>query len=226
MNDDPKSRAPSPASLAKQVLARDRRHVWHPYTQHGGETRADRAHGRQGRLSVRRRRQRDPRSRLLLVDLHAWAFASEAQCRARRAGGQIRACDVRRLYPPTRRRSCRSGSQCAARRPLTRVLLRRRVDLGRGRAEDRLSILDQCRRGRAPVAGRLRRRLSRRHARRHVARPRLAIVQRVPRSDVQRRGAPLPRNLRRRRCGGRARSRRAVGLRGAARRPRRTPSPR
>ena len=38
MNDDPKSRAPSPASLAKQVLARDRRHVWHPYTQHGGET--------------------------------------------------------------------------------------------------------------------------------------------------------------------------------------------
>ena len=38
MNDDPKSRAPSPASLAKHVLARDRRHVWHPYTQHGGES--------------------------------------------------------------------------------------------------------------------------------------------------------------------------------------------
>ena len=38
MNDDPKSRPPSPASLAKQVLSRDRRHVWHPYTQHGGET--------------------------------------------------------------------------------------------------------------------------------------------------------------------------------------------
>ena len=38
MNDDPKSRPPSPTSLAKEVLARDRRYVWHPYTQHGAET--------------------------------------------------------------------------------------------------------------------------------------------------------------------------------------------
>ena len=38
MNDDPKSRAASPTSLAKEVLARDRRYVWHPYTQHGAET--------------------------------------------------------------------------------------------------------------------------------------------------------------------------------------------
>jgi adenosylmethionine-8-amino-7-oxononanoate aminotransferase len=33
MNDDPKRR-----SLAAEVVARDRRHVWHPFTQHGTET--------------------------------------------------------------------------------------------------------------------------------------------------------------------------------------------
>ncbi|HXG78728.1 MAG TPA: adenosylmethionine--8-amino-7-oxononanoate transaminase [Methyloceanibacter sp.] len=33
MNDDPKTRA----SLAGAILARDRRHVWHPYTQHATE---------------------------------------------------------------------------------------------------------------------------------------------------------------------------------------------
>jgi len=33
MNDDPKSRA----SSAGEVLSRDRRHVWHPYTQHATE---------------------------------------------------------------------------------------------------------------------------------------------------------------------------------------------
>jgi adenosylmethionine-8-amino-7-oxononanoate aminotransferase len=34
MNDDPKSRS----SRAADILARDRRHVWHPFTQHGTES--------------------------------------------------------------------------------------------------------------------------------------------------------------------------------------------
>ena len=38
MNDDPKSPAHGRASLAEEVLARDRRHVWHPFTQHGTES--------------------------------------------------------------------------------------------------------------------------------------------------------------------------------------------
>jgi adenosylmethionine-8-amino-7-oxononanoate aminotransferase len=38
MNDDPKSRARAHASLAEEVLARDRRYVWHPFTQHGTES--------------------------------------------------------------------------------------------------------------------------------------------------------------------------------------------
>lgn len=38
MNDDPKSPARARASLAEDVLARDRRHVWHPFTQHGTES--------------------------------------------------------------------------------------------------------------------------------------------------------------------------------------------
>jgi adenosylmethionine-8-amino-7-oxononanoate aminotransferase len=38
MNDDPKSRPRAPASLAERVLARDRRYVWHPFTQHGTES--------------------------------------------------------------------------------------------------------------------------------------------------------------------------------------------
>lgn len=38
MNDDPKSRARARASLAEEVLARDRRYVWHPFTQHGTES--------------------------------------------------------------------------------------------------------------------------------------------------------------------------------------------
>ncbi len=38
MNDKPKSGAPARASLAEEVLARDRRHVWHPFTQHGTES--------------------------------------------------------------------------------------------------------------------------------------------------------------------------------------------
>jgi adenosylmethionine-8-amino-7-oxononanoate aminotransferase len=37
MNDDPKSPR-ARASLAEEVLARDRRHVWHPFTQHGTES--------------------------------------------------------------------------------------------------------------------------------------------------------------------------------------------
>jgi adenosylmethionine-8-amino-7-oxononanoate aminotransferase len=36
MNDKPKTRARS--SLAADILARDRRHVWHPFTQHGTES--------------------------------------------------------------------------------------------------------------------------------------------------------------------------------------------
>jgi len=38
MNDDPKSPAHARDSLAEEVLARDRRHVWHPFTQHGTES--------------------------------------------------------------------------------------------------------------------------------------------------------------------------------------------
>jgi adenosylmethionine-8-amino-7-oxononanoate aminotransferase len=37
MNDDPKSRAIDSASFAAEVIRRDRRHVWHPFTQHGTE---------------------------------------------------------------------------------------------------------------------------------------------------------------------------------------------
>jgi adenosylmethionine-8-amino-7-oxononanoate aminotransferase len=36
MNDDPKSGAP--AFLAEEVLERDRRYIWHPFTQHGIES--------------------------------------------------------------------------------------------------------------------------------------------------------------------------------------------
>jgi adenosylmethionine---8-amino-7-oxononanoate aminotransferase len=36
MNDDPKQK-PEAKTLADDVLARDRRHVWHPFTQHGTE---------------------------------------------------------------------------------------------------------------------------------------------------------------------------------------------
>ncbi len=35
MNDDPKAKQGE--ALAREVLARDRRHVWHPFTQHGTE---------------------------------------------------------------------------------------------------------------------------------------------------------------------------------------------
>ena len=38
MNDDPKSPPRARASFAEDVLARDRRHVWHPFTQHGTES--------------------------------------------------------------------------------------------------------------------------------------------------------------------------------------------
>jgi adenosylmethionine-8-amino-7-oxononanoate aminotransferase len=38
MNDDPKSGLPRSAGVAEDVLARDRRYVWHPFTQHGTET--------------------------------------------------------------------------------------------------------------------------------------------------------------------------------------------
>jgi adenosylmethionine---8-amino-7-oxononanoate aminotransferase len=38
MNDDPKSGLPPSAGVAEDVLARDRRYVWHPFTQHGTET--------------------------------------------------------------------------------------------------------------------------------------------------------------------------------------------
>ncbi len=38
MNDEPKSGTPPRSSLAAEVLARDRRHVWHPFTQHGTES--------------------------------------------------------------------------------------------------------------------------------------------------------------------------------------------
>jgi adenosylmethionine-8-amino-7-oxononanoate aminotransferase len=37
MNDEPKSRAIDSASLAEEVIRRDRLHVWHPFTQHGTE---------------------------------------------------------------------------------------------------------------------------------------------------------------------------------------------
>ncbi len=37
MNDEPKRSASQRRSLAADVLARDRRHVWHPFTQHGTE---------------------------------------------------------------------------------------------------------------------------------------------------------------------------------------------
>jgi adenosylmethionine---8-amino-7-oxononanoate aminotransferase len=36
MNDEPKSR--TSASVAESILARDRRYVWHPFTQHGTES--------------------------------------------------------------------------------------------------------------------------------------------------------------------------------------------
>jgi len=38
MNDDPKSPPRARASFAEDVLERDRRHVWHPFTQHGTES--------------------------------------------------------------------------------------------------------------------------------------------------------------------------------------------
>ena len=37
MNDDPKPRPIAAGASASDVLARDRRHVWHPFTQHGTE---------------------------------------------------------------------------------------------------------------------------------------------------------------------------------------------
>ena len=37
MNDDPKRGTSQRRSLAADVLARDRRHIWHPFTQHGSE---------------------------------------------------------------------------------------------------------------------------------------------------------------------------------------------
>ena len=82
-----------------------------------------------------------------------------------------------------------------------RLLLRRRLDLGRGRAQDRLSILGQSRRGTKTRLHLLRRRLSRRYARRHVARAWLRLLQSVPQSDVPGGGAALPLHVRGRRCG-------------------------
>ena len=38
MNDDPKSPPRARASLTEDVLTRDRRYVWHPFTQHGTES--------------------------------------------------------------------------------------------------------------------------------------------------------------------------------------------
>jgi len=37
MNDDPKAKSGAKGALARDVLDRDRRHVWHPFTQHGTE---------------------------------------------------------------------------------------------------------------------------------------------------------------------------------------------
>ncbi len=202
MNDDPKSPTPR-ARLARRGRAGARRARTGPapclasFHPAWDRERADRHYPRESRFAVRRRRQRDPRPRLLVVDLHPRARASEDQCGACRAGEPVRACDVRGLHPPAGRRSRSSRCQASARRSQQSVLLRRWIDLGRGRAQDRLSILDQLRRAAAAHAGRLRRRLSRRHAGRHVARARLPDVQSVPRSDVQGRGAPLPRDLRR-----------------------------
>ena len=38
MNDEPKPRTPPRGALAADIVARDRRHVWHPFTQHGTES--------------------------------------------------------------------------------------------------------------------------------------------------------------------------------------------
>jgi adenosylmethionine-8-amino-7-oxononanoate aminotransferase len=38
MNDEPKATKPTRRSLPADILGRDRRHVWHPFTQHGTES--------------------------------------------------------------------------------------------------------------------------------------------------------------------------------------------
>ncbi len=73
----------------------------------------------------------------------------EAQRGAGATGGAVRACDVRGLHASAGRRPCRAPGAASARRSHPRVLLRRRLDLGRSRAQDRLSILGQSRRAAA-----------------------------------------------------------------------------
>ena len=93
MNDEPQSRQ------AADVLASDKRYVWHPYTQHGTEG---------DPIVVARAKAAslfDSSSgeildlHLVMVDLHPRTLASEAERGARSASEPLRACHVRGLQP-------------------------------------------------------------------------------------------------------------------------------
>ena len=111
MNDEPKSGRHEQRSLATDVLARDHRHVWHPFTQHGTESEPIAACRRQGRLAVRRRGPRDPRPHLVVVDLHPRPLAPQDSTRRSPSKRAVRACDVRGLHPSASGRSRHGAGQ-------------------------------------------------------------------------------------------------------------------
>ena len=104
MNDDPKPKpgaldALAPHMLARDVLARDRLHVWHPFTQHGTE----------GDPIVLTRAKGaslfDADGKEILDLVSSWWTCTHGHAHPKinaalgRAGGRVRARDVRGLHP-------------------------------------------------------------------------------------------------------------------------------
>src|SRR5215831_8270932 len=149
------------AVFARDLLARDRRHVWHPFTQHGTEAEQLLIAGASGASLY------DADGREILDLISSWWTCTHGHCHPKlneALAAQAARFEHVMFAGFTHQPAVDLATALAQLLP---------GDLGRGRAQDRLSILGQSRRRTATRLPLLRRRLSRRYGWCNVTRPRL-----------------------------------------------------
>ena len=134
----------------RDLAALDRRLLWHPFTQQQGWSRGGAAHDRAGR---RARRSTTPTATPTSTASRRCGATSTAtrhpaiDAAVRAQLDRVAHSTMLGLIPPAARSSSPAGSSTIAPPGLTpRLLLRQRLDRGRGRAEDGVPVLAPPRR--------------------------------------------------------------------------------
>ena len=158
----------APVTVAPMdLVAADRAHLWHPFTQQRGWIEEDAA-GRRPRRGHRPDRRRGPalhRRRLVALVQRARPPPPAHRRRRARPARPRRALHDARPQPPAGHRAGAAPGRARAGRAHARLLLRLRLDRHRDRAQDGVPVLAAARRGAAHEVRRAADGLPRRHDR-------------------------------------------------------------